>query len=85
MLADIWSHVLGVESIGVNDDFFRLGGDSILATQVVSQVRKIMEVDLSPITMFETPTIAGLVRVLHASRQNANGITASPIKPLPRG
>ena len=85
VLADIWSHVLGVESIGVNDDFFRLGGDSILATQVVSQVRKIMEVDLSPITMFETPTITGLVRVLHASRQNANGITASPIKPLPRG
>ena len=85
VLADIWSRILGHESIGVHDDFFRLGGDSILATQVISQVRKIMEVELSPITMFETPTIAGLVRILHASRQNANGIAAGPIKPLPRG
>jgi len=85
VLADIWSRILGLESVGVYDDFFRLGGDSILATQVVSQVRKLMEVDLSPITMFETPTIAGLVHVLHASRQSANGITVDRIKPLPRG
>ena len=85
VLADIWSRILGLESVGVYDDFFRLGGDSILATQVVSQVRKLMEVDLSPITMFETPTIAGLVRMLHASRQSANGITVDRIKPLPRG
>lgn len=85
VLADIWSRILGRESVGVFDDFFRLGGDSILATQVVSQVRKIMDVELSPITMFESPTIAGLVRTLHASRQMANGITSNPIKPLPRG
>jgi acyl-CoA synthetase (AMP-forming)/AMP-acid ligase II len=85
VMADIWSRILGRESVGVYDDFFRLGGDSILATQVVSQVRKIMDVELSPITMFESPTIAGLVRTLHASRQNANGITSNPIKPLPRG
>ena len=85
VLADIWSRILAREPIGVYDDFFRLGGDSILATQVVSQVRKIMDVELSPVTMFESPTIAGLVRLLHASRQNAKGITANPIKPLPRG
>jgi acyl-CoA synthetase (AMP-forming)/AMP-acid ligase II len=85
VLADIWSRILGREAVGVYDDFFRLGGDSILATQVISQVRKIMEVELSPITMFESPTIAGLARTLHASRQNAKGITSNPIKPLPRG
>ena len=85
VLADIWSRILGLESVGVYDDFFRLGGDSILATQIVSQVRKVMEVELSPITIFETPTIAGLVHMLHASRQNAKGITADPIKPIPRG
>jgi acyl-CoA synthetase (AMP-forming)/AMP-acid ligase II len=85
VLTDIWARILGVEVVGVNDDFFRLGGDSILATQVVSQVRKIIGVELSPIAMFETPTIAGLVRKLHLSRENANGIAASAIKPLPRG
>lgn len=84
VLADIWARVLGIEVVGINDDFFRLGGDSILATQVIAQVRKVMGVELSPITVFETPTIAGMVRSLHTSRQNANGIIASAIKPLQR-
>jgi acyl-CoA synthetase (AMP-forming)/AMP-acid ligase II len=85
VLADIWSRILGREPVGVYDDFFRLGGDSILATRVVSQVRKLMNVELSQITIFESPTIAGLARTLHASRQNGNGISSNPIKPLPRG
>ena len=84
VLADIWSRILRVEMIGIEDDFFRLGGDSILATQVVAHVRQIMGVELSPIAMFETPTISGLVRKLNASRSLARGIAASPIKRLPR-
>jgi acyl-CoA synthetase (AMP-forming)/AMP-acid ligase II len=85
VLAEIWARILGIESVGIHDDFFRLGGDSILATQVISQVRQIIGVELSPITMFETPTIAGLVRKLYASREKANGIAATPIKRIPRG
>ena len=84
VLADIWARILGVEAVGIHDDFFRLGGDSVLATQVVSHVRQIMGVELSPIAMFTTPTITGLVRQLHLARANANGIAASPIKRLPR-
>ena len=84
VLADIWSRILGVETIGIEDDFFRLGGDSILATQVVAHVRQVMGVELSPIAMFETPTITGLVRKLNMSRSLARGIGAAPIKRLPR-
>ena len=85
LLAEIWARILGVETVGINDDFFLLGGDSILATQVISQVRQVIGVELSPVTMFETPTVAGLVRKLHESRQNVNGIAALPIKAIPRG
>ena len=84
VLADIWSRILGIEVVGVEDDFFRLGGDSILATQVVSHVRQIMGVELSPIAMFETPTITGLARQLNAARSNASGMSGSSIKRLPR-
>ena len=84
VLADIWSRILRIETIGIEDDFFRLGGDSMLATQVVAHVRQIMGVELSPIAMFDTPTITGLVRTLNASRSLARGIAASPIKRLPR-
>jgi acyl-CoA synthetase (AMP-forming)/AMP-acid ligase II len=84
VLVDIWSRILGVDTVGIEDDFFRLGGDSILATQVVSHVRQIMGVELSPIAMFETPTITGLLRQLNVARSNANAIAASPIKRLAR-
>ncbi|HEY0696410.1 MAG TPA: MFS transporter, partial [Micromonospora sp.] len=41
MLAGIWSEVLGVETLGIDDDFFDLGGHSMLATQVVARIRKV--------------------------------------------
>jgi acyl carrier protein len=84
VLADIWLRILGVEVIGIHDDFFQLGGDSILATQVVSHVRQIMGVELSPIAIFETPTINGLVRKLLLLREHERGIPAAPIKRLRR-
>ena len=84
LLARMWARLLGVDVVGIHDDFFRLGGDSILATQLVSHVRQTMGVELSPIAMFETPTIAGLVRTLQQSRENANGVPIVPITPRPR-
>ncbi len=59
-LAEIWAQVLGVERVGVHDDFFELGGDSMLATQIVSRVRTAMRVELAPLSFFETPAIADL-------------------------
>ncbi len=59
-LAEIWAQVLGVEQVGVHDDFFELGGDSMLATQIVSRVRTAMRVELAPLSFFEAPTVADL-------------------------
>ncbi|UCE20537.1 MAG: AMP-binding protein [Gemmatimonadota bacterium] len=58
-LANIWAEVLGPERIGVNDNFFRLGGNSLLAAQVVSRVRKVFQVELSVETVFKDPTLGG--------------------------
>jgi acyl carrier protein len=46
-LADIWSHLLGIDAIGPQDDFFDLGGNSIKATQMVSRIRRTWGVELS--------------------------------------
>ncbi len=59
-LAAIWGEVLGIEGIGLEDNFFHLGGDSLLATQVVSRVRQAFQVPLPLRTLFESPTVAGL-------------------------
>ena len=59
-LAAIWADVLGLERVGVHDSFFELGGHSLKATQVISQVRRVFQIDLPLRSLFESPTIAGL-------------------------
>jgi acyl carrier protein len=59
-LAGIWSAVLGVEPVGVDDDFFALGGHSLRAMQVVARVRDVLRIELPIRRIFESPTIAGL-------------------------
>jgi amino acid adenylation domain-containing protein len=61
ILAAIWAEVLGVERVGVHDSFFELGGDSLLAIQVVSKARE-HELMISIHQLFLHPTIAALAR-----------------------
>jgi amino acid adenylation domain-containing protein len=57
-LTEIWRHVLGLDEIGVDDDFFELGGNSIKATQLASRVRQRFEVSLPLRAIFELKTVA---------------------------
>lgn len=59
LLVGIWSELLGQARVGVQDNFFDLGGDSILAIQVVQRLRE-LGVALLPSKLFENPTIAEL-------------------------
>jgi len=61
-LLKIWQDILGIGQIGVEDDFFELGGDSILAGRCIAQVREELRLDISLRKMFELPTIRGLAR-----------------------
>lgn len=57
-LVQVWEQALGVSPIGIHDGFFELGGDSLSATMLVSQVCKTFELDLSYQSFFESPTVA---------------------------
>ncbi len=57
-LLAIWQQVLNIEHIGVTDDFFRLGGHSLKATQIVSLMRKQLGLEVPLKLIFEAPTIA---------------------------
>jgi hypothetical protein len=64
VLADIWRDVLGLVQISVHDNFFALGGHSLLGIQVLSRVRQAFRTELPPRHLFETPTVAGLAEAL---------------------
>jgi acyl carrier protein len=67
IMAQIWSEVLGIVRIGVEDNYFALGGDSITSIRLVSRVRAAFGVELTPRVLFTNPTVAGLVRALPLS------------------
>jgi len=67
-LAQIWIELLRADKIGINDNFFHLGGHSLLAIRAVSRIRDVFGLDITLQTIFKNPTIAGLAKVLTASK-----------------
>jgi thioesterase domain-containing protein/acyl carrier protein len=66
LLARIWSDLLGYQTIGVQDNFFDLGGNSLLGVRLFAAIRKRFSVSLPLATLFEAQTIAELAKLLSA-------------------
>ncbi len=67
-LAAIWSDILGVQNIGINDNFIGLGGHSLLVISIIAEVHKVFDVDLQLNDVFDNPTIKELARIIKASQ-----------------
>jgi acyl carrier protein len=75
-IANIWQEVLKVEKIGVNDNFFGLGGHSLLLVHTQSKVSEALRVKVSMIEMFKYPTISALAE--HLSEQRSSIPASAP-------
>ena len=84
IVAGIFAGVLGRDHVGPDDDFFELGGHSLLAIQVISRVRAALGAGLGVRSVFERPTVAGLVGLVRAARSDP-GQEPPPLRPVPRG
>ncbi len=85
ILAGIWCEVLGQPRVDPGDDFWGLGGHSLLGTQVVSRVREQLRVELPMRALFENPTLAGLARRIEELRRAGPAAGPPRIEPVARG
>jgi len=66
-IAKIWQELLGLAEVGSEDDFFELGGDSLIATQVLSRLREMLPIELSMHDLFGSRTVTALSRTIERS------------------
>jgi acyl transferase domain-containing protein len=64
----VWRELLGVREVRAHDNFFDLGGDSLIATQLISRLRNTFQVKLSLQAFFDNPTLAGVAAAIEAMR-----------------
>jgi acyl carrier protein len=64
ILARVWAEVLGVPQVGVFDNFFELGGHSLKATQVMSRISAVFQIDLPLRLLFEAGNVATLATMV---------------------
>jgi acyl transferase domain-containing protein/thioesterase domain-containing protein/ubiquinone/menaquinone biosynthesis C-methylase UbiE/acyl carrier protein len=81
IIAYIWQNFFSLESVGIEDDFFELGGDSLMAVQLISELRRTLSVELSVHSLLEKPTIAALVESIQLTPTYETQVT--PEQTLP--
>ena len=82
VMAEIWQRLLGIAPVGIHDDFFDLGGSSLLATQLAARTGEELAVELPLADLLAHPTIAALAAAV-AGRRAAAGETGGAPPPLP--
>jgi amino acid adenylation domain-containing protein/non-ribosomal peptide synthase protein (TIGR01720 family) len=81
-LALIWAELLALEQMGINDNFFYLGGHSLIATQMLSRVREVFQVELFFNQIFANPTIGSLAQLIEQGDKEQPGQRPT-IEPIP--
>lgn len=84
VLAEIWADILQVERVGIHDDFFALGGDSLLVTHAITRVYDLMHLEIDLSRFFAAPTVAEMAEHLEtlrqagAARRSSSAISGDP-------
>jgi amino acid adenylation domain-containing protein len=74
VIAGIWLEMLGVERIGIHDNFFTLGGHSLLGTRVIARLRDAFQLELPLRVLFEAPTVGELAGRVELAQREGSGL-----------
>jgi amino acid adenylation domain-containing protein len=81
-IARVWESFLGIEPVGVHDDFFAFGGDSLMAIQITSRLSAALKQKLSPTQFLNLPTVAALAELLEQPADASGGSSRTAPSPL---
>ncbi len=84
MLVGIFKTLLNIEQVGIHDNFFQLGGHSLLGVQVMSRIRDIFSVELPLHYLFEYPNVIGLSEQIQLAQRDNTKSLCPPIQPIER-
>ena len=79
VLANIWAAELNLNAVGVNDDFFALGGHSLLLARIATRIRKAFEIELPLRVLFEAATVAALADRIESIRRSGEAPNELPL------
>lgn len=83
-IANIWQEVLGIEQVGIYDDLFELGGDSLVALQLLNRVQENLQMNVPLRSFFETPTVLGLSAIVDQTRVEQQDTSSLPLQITPQ-
>jgi acyl carrier protein len=70
ILCKLWGEILKLDRLGIDDDFFAIGGHSLLAMQVIARMREALRMEIPLRNLFEAPTVRGLAQWIQKSKAN---------------
>ncbi|MFL6281661.1 MAG: amino acid adenylation domain-containing protein [Pyrinomonadaceae bacterium] len=78
VLCEIFAQVLGVEHVGLSDDFFEMGGHSLMATRLTSRIRALLGAEVPVRTVFEAPSVGQLIKRLRGANSDRPPLERQP-------
>ena len=84
-ITEVWRSLLGVERVGLHDNFFDSGGNSLIGVQVIARLSKELNTQIPVTSLFEAPTVAALAKHLRGGTEECRaGTDVSPVSATPR-
>lgn len=85
MIANIWQNILGVQQVGINDNFFEIGGSSLKGVQLIAQLKRHLDINLGIVDLFAAPTINKMTELIEQQRSGAVASSAEAKESESRG